>query len=116
MTELQPVGLSPFWRIRITASFKSSCDGDSVRSHLRLFLYHSIVAGVTFARYCRSRMNCSKRASIFFSPQVLSLGENRVNTGLFANWIGELVRDQGVGGSNPLAPTIFAAVAQIVGQ
>ena len=44
----------------------------SVRSHLKLCLYHSRVAGETFERYCRSRINCSKRGSMF-SPSEYSI-------------------------------------------
>ena len=40
--------------------------GRFVRSHLRLYLYHSSVAGETFVRYCRSRMKCSNFGSIGF--------------------------------------------------
>lgn len=35
-------------------------DCDSVPSHLKLCLYHSIVLGLTLLRYCRSLMNYSK--------------------------------------------------------
>jgi hypothetical protein len=54
--------------------FNSSSVGDSVASHLKLCLYHSRVAGVTFVRYCRSRMNCSPLwtlMQIVWSPQSL---------------------------------------------
>ena len=49
IAELQPVAFSPFSRIRSTASFSSSCVGDGVRSHLRLCLYQSRVAGETLS-------------------------------------------------------------------
>src|SRR5208282_1885507 len=89
-------------------SFKSSCEGDSVRSHLKLFLYQSIVAGVTFARYCRSRMNCSKLGSMFPHPGTQIWRETALTVDSKGEWLSlveHLVRDQGVGGSNPLSPT-----------
>jgi hypothetical protein len=50
IAELQPVAFSSFSRIWITAAFKSSCEGDSESSHLKLCLYHSRVDGETFER------------------------------------------------------------------
>jgi len=57
MAELQPVALNPFSRIRNTASFSSSYEGDSLSSQLNAWVYHSKVAGVTLCRYCLSRRN-----------------------------------------------------------
>jgi site-specific recombinase XerC len=37
----------------------------------------SIVAGVTFVRYCRSRINCSKRSSIFSPSRGVFGGNSR---------------------------------------
>src|SRR5579862_5075151 len=80
IAELQPVAFRPFSRIRSTASLRSSSVGDSVRSHLRLCLYHSSVAGETFVRYCRSRLNCSNLGSMVSSKASTHLAEeNRVS-------------------------------------
>jgi hypothetical protein len=50
-------------RIRMTASCNSILDGESDRSHFRLCLYHSTVAGVTLCRYVRSRMKSVNMSS-----------------------------------------------------
>jgi hypothetical protein len=72
MDELQPVGLSPLARMRITTSFKSAFEGDAEGNHLNAFLYQSIVAVETFRRYCRSRRNSVKHIAL--SPtQVLRI-------------------------------------------
>jgi hypothetical protein len=63
IAELQPVAFRPFSRIRMTASCNSILDGESDRSHFRLCLYHSTVAGVTLCRYVRSRMKSVNMSS-----------------------------------------------------
>src|SRR6266536_6040382 len=86
IAELQPMAFRPFSRIRSTASFNSSSVGESVRSHLKLCLYHSSVGGETFVRYCRSRMNCSKRGCMWVPPrQVVT---NWRKTAYVVDWSG----------------------------
>src|SRR5580658_5676364 len=50
-------------------------------------------------------MNCSKRGCMISPPRYSDLEENRVNIGFWLSLVEHLVRDQGVGGSNPLSPT-----------
>jgi hypothetical protein len=63
IAEVQPVAFNPFSRERNSASFNSSCNEGSMRSHLKLYLYHSS-DGETFDKNWRSRTNSSKRGHV----------------------------------------------------
>src|SRR5215472_18358804 len=76
MRLLHAVAFSPFSRILITKSFRSESFGDSVLIHFKLCVYHSTVAGETFDRYLRSRMNCSNFGFTIPPRQVSKYGGN----------------------------------------
>src|ERR1039458_9836113 len=108
MAELQPVAFSPFPRIRSTASFSSSCDGDSVRSHLKLYLYHSRVEGETFESNWRSRMNSENPISAFSkaSTQIWRKTAQLADSkGTWLSLVEHSLGVRGVGSSNLPVPT-----------
>src|ERR1035441_8357596 len=119
MAELQPVAFSPFPRIRSTASFSSSCDGDSVRSHLKLYLYHSRVEGETFESNWRSRMNSENPISAFSkaSTQIWRKTAQLADSkGTWLSLVEHSLGVRGVGSSNLPVPTKTSTQLSAVSQ
>src|SRR6185312_6584582 len=96
IAELHPVAFKPFSRIRITASFRSSCDGDSEGSHLNAWVYHSSVAGVTFDRNWRSRIKEEKLIAAL-QGEYSELEKNRENIGFWLSLVEHSLGVRGVG-------------------